>query len=176
MKRGFTLIELLVTVLIIAILAGIALPMYQKSVQRSKYSTLMSLVNSMANASENYYLTHGVYAENFDDLDVSVPSGGTRGDINGMDLITYDWGFCNLGMQNNLMCANTQQINNNYQYYYKSGASGTKGFVCIAYTTDVTDRFNRICQSFSGRETPSITAASCRIPPNAVISCNVYKM
>ncbi len=72
-RRGFTLIELLVVVLIIAILAAVALPQYQKAVWKSRNTELKQLVKAIAQVEENYYLAHGQYSPNFNELDLDVP-------------------------------------------------------------------------------------------------------
>ena len=69
---GFTLIELLVVVLIIGILAAVAVPQYQKSVLKSRFSALMPLGRSVHEAQESYYLENNRYSNNFGDLPLDL--------------------------------------------------------------------------------------------------------
>ncbi len=71
---GFTLIELLVVVLIIGILAAVALPQYQKAVEKSKAVQGITLVKSLAQAAEAYHIANGTYVTyaDVDSLDVGL--------------------------------------------------------------------------------------------------------
>ena len=90
-KRGFTLIELLVVVLIIAILAAVAVPQYQKAVVKSRFTQAKVLSKSIAEAARLYHMENDVWTTNFNDLQIDVlqsPSSSAY--------IDYSWGACSL--------------------------------------------------------------------------------
>ena len=78
--RGFTLIELLVVVIIIAILAAIALPQYNKAVLKARTAELQTFIAHVEKAMDLYVLENG------------YPSSGYKyipGDEMGIDVSSY---------------------------------------------------------------------------------------
>ena len=97
-NNAFTLIELLVVVLIIGILAAVAVPQYQKVVERSKATEALSMLSSVAKAYQTYYLANGKWATKFNELDIDISfTGNTVAMIisgnNGDTKSNKDWSF-----------------------------------------------------------------------------------
>ncbi len=76
--QAFTLIELLVVVLIIGILAAVALPQYQKAVEKARVAQVLSLFKSVASAADAYYINNGQLPEDLEQLDVALPQDWTE--------------------------------------------------------------------------------------------------
>ncbi len=71
--NGFTLIELLVVILIIGILAVVALPWYQRALEKTRAVEAREILDTVYKAEQMRYLTDGAYANNFNELDVNIP-------------------------------------------------------------------------------------------------------
>ena len=75
-SAGFTLIELLVVVLIIGILAGAALPQYQRAVQKTRLTNALQIAFNIRKAQEIYYLANGTYTDDLYSLDIDYSKSG----------------------------------------------------------------------------------------------------
>ncbi len=142
-KQGFTLIELLVVVLIIGILTAVAVPQYKKAVYKSRYATMKSLVATVSNAAEIYYLAHGSAPDRLSELDIDIPAPTSveYDEEAHTDTANYPWGYCYLrngtGTNKNFLfqCNNTD-VNLGYiqRFSYDLVRPGTRA--CSALNED----------------------------------------
>ena len=117
-KRGFTLIELLVVVLISGILSAIALPQYQKAVEKSRIMALVPNLRTLKDSLEMYYLANGVYPnDSVTDLDIHIQGCKSEGrgqlncgnacfNYNGGENFTSDHIYASVGNENNCGLSN----------------------------------------------------------------------
>ena len=152
-NQAFTLIELLVVVLIIGILVAIAVPQYQKAVMKTNLHKGIPLVESLYQSQQSYFLAHGSFASDVDDLDVSIPKGCTKRQVSSTSTDSkYDcpWGVVGIGSGSNIHYTEESQ-NLLYAHYYKDKKSGSLTFQAgKRYCFGVKRKGQQICESLGG--------------------------
>lgn len=71
--KGLSLIEVMIALVIVAVLAGVSYPRFQKMVTRSKQTEVKTVLRSMYMAQDLHKTTTLSYTDNLDDLDISLP-------------------------------------------------------------------------------------------------------
>jgi type IV pilus assembly protein PilE len=90
--RGFTLIELMITLVVVAILAGLAVASYQSYVRESNRSGAWSLLLQIQSGEEKYFLQNSTYTADLTD----PPTAGGLGlalNLSGGALYTPDGNY-----------------------------------------------------------------------------------
>jgi type IV pilus assembly protein PilE len=72
-KNGLSLMEVMITLVIVAIIAGLAYPRYQKMVTRSKQTEAKTMLQAIYVAQDLYRTANQGYAAHLDALDLSIP-------------------------------------------------------------------------------------------------------
>jgi prepilin-type N-terminal cleavage/methylation domain-containing protein len=74
LNKGLSLMEVMVTLVIVAVIAGLAYPRYQKMVLRSKQTEAKTVLRSIQMGQDLFMTTNQTYASNLDDMDIQIPS------------------------------------------------------------------------------------------------------
>lgn len=134
-KKGFTLIEILVVVVIVAVLAAVSFPLYQKTIYRNRFSTLIPIAKAVANANEAYYMGANQYATNKNSLDLSVSQ-----DAKGVNIILGN------NEHSHYVLANRPDLpSNNYIIYQQNSETFASEIHCEADKNN--DLANWLCEN-----------------------------
>lgn len=145
--NGFTLIELLVVVLVIGILAAVAMPQYERAVEKSRVSEAVARTRAIWTAQQAYLMSNGSYATDLADLDLTFTGTPTNaGGTPSLNTKDYSCRAVNAGAtaDNAFGIGVCRRNGKPYAIYY---ARGDEQLACY-YDNDEGEKW---CQIFTGK-------------------------
>ncbi|KPC52149.1 type IV pilin protein [Amantichitinum ursilacus] len=76
-NQGFTLMELMIILAIVAILTGVAIPLYQTTVMKSRRTTAQTALLDVASREERFFAANNSYTSDLSALGYGVSSSST---------------------------------------------------------------------------------------------------
>ena len=154
MKRGFTLIELLVVVLIISILSAVALPQYTKAVNKSRSAQALTVIKSLLQSTEVYYMANGSSPESLADLDVNISSDMMFTDVpDSSKPLQYMFRSTDHGSIQ--AKAASSDLPHFEAHPVGTGAEVNKGKIWCWVSSDKTEKAEQICKSMGSFDSDS---------------------
>jgi len=71
---GLSLIEIMITLVIVAVITGLAYPRYQKMVARSKQTEAKTILQAIYVGQDLYRTANMAYCDNLEMLDIQIPA------------------------------------------------------------------------------------------------------
>ena len=147
--KAFTLIELLVVVLIIGILSAVALPQYQKAVEKARMTEAVMAVEKIAQANQLYKIANGSFTRNITDLDIDYPGESTPycEAINGIKTTNYTLTASNC-LGNQYLIALAIRFNNSGKIQYSIAIGTNLARECNLYS-GAFEYQRKLCQEWA---------------------------
>ena len=78
MKKGFSLLELFIAIIVVALLAALAIPMFIKNMEKSKTGEVIANLNLVRMAEKDYFIDKAVFTATMGNLNIDDPNNATN--------------------------------------------------------------------------------------------------